>query len=498
MSGVRVRFAPSPTGSLHIGGARTALINFAFARKHGGVFVLRIEDTDVDRSTEASFESIIKSLRWLGLEWDEGVERGGEYGPYRQSECFGLYESEAARLLGAGNAYHCYCSPEELEERRKLAAKEGRPLGYDNRCRTLSDSQKEGFEREGRRPVIRFRVPESETVVVNDIVRGRILFGPGIINDFIIMRADARPTFHFANVVDDLRMHITHVIRGEDHLPNTPRHVLLFRALGAKPPEFAHLSLILGPDGARLSKRHGATAVEEFREAGYLPQTLVNWLALLGFAPSDGEEVFAPETFAGGFELSALGKSAAIFDRAKLDWLNGIYIRSMPPGELCKLCMPHLLDAGYDLAQYPEETLAEILDSVRGNMTLMPDCAREAAVYFEPIEKLLDAEAVEYLKSNESAEPVMAALLDELKKRSSISAGDIREIGKEIQKAAGVKGKRLYMPVRIAVTGRTHGPELAKVLPILGPEECRCRILVVIEKVFPEKSEKFLAILKKL
>jgi len=483
MSKVRVRFAPSPTGFLHIGGARTALINFAFARKHGGAFVLRIEDTDIDRSTEASFESIVESLRWLGLEWDEGVEKGGEYGPYRQSECFELYRSEAAKLLKAGAAYHCYCSPEELEERRKLAASEG-SSGYDNRCRALSDSKKETFEREGRRPVVRFRVSRSETVIVDDLVRGRVSFGPGIINDFIIMRADQRPTFHFANVVDDLRMRITHVIRGEDHLPNTPRHTLLFKALGAEPPEFAHLSLILGPDGARLSKRHGATAVEEFRKAGYLAQSLVNGLALLGFAPSDGEEIFTTEEFAQSFELSVLGKSAAMFDRAKLDWLNGTYIRGLPPGELVRLCKPYL-DDEYDIAQYHEDTLVEILESIRGNMTLLPDCKSEAAVYFKPIEELLDNEAVEHLRSNESAAPVIGALLKELAKRSSIRAEDIREIGKEIQKASGAKGKQLYMPVRIAVTGRTQGPELAKAMPILGLERCRARAVAVARAAFP-------------
>lgn len=472
MSRVRVRFAPSPTGHLHIGGARTALINFAFARGHDGVFVLRVEDTDIDRSTEASFESIISSLKWLGLDWDEGVEKGGEYGPYRQSECFEIYEREAQRLLGAGDAYHCYCSPEELEERRKQAAK----AGYDNRCRKLSDAEKEGFTREGRRPVIRFRVPDSQPIVVDDIVRGRVPFDPKIISDFIIMRADGRPTFHFANVVDDLRMRITHVIRGEDHLPNTPRHVLLFKALGAEPPRFAHLSLILGPDGARLSKRHGATAVEEFRDSGYLPEALVNWLAMLGYPPPDGKELFTPEEFSRNFDLASLGKSAAIFDAAKLDWFNGQYIRSMDPDELLNRCKPDLLDAGFDLAQYSERELAEILDSIRGNMTVLADSAREAAVYFEPIEELIEADALEYLRSNEYGRPVVAALADEMRGRDSIAAGDIREIGKTLQKATGARGKELYMPVRIAVTGKLHGPELAKALPVLGPEKCLTRI----------------------
>ncbi len=484
MTQVRVRFAPSPTGHLHIGGARTALINYAFAKKHGGAFVLRVEDTDVERSTEASYKAIVDSLRWLGLDWDEGVEKGGDFGPYKQSERFKIYDDEAKKLLDSGAAYHCYCSPEELEERREQASKAGGPLGYDNRCRELSDPDREKLVADGRRPVVRLRVPGSRPIVVDDMVRGRVSFDPKIISDFIIMRADGSPTFHFANVIDDFQMKITHVIRGDDHLPNTPRHVVLFEALGAEPPRFAHLSLILGPDGSRLSKRHGATAVEEFRDAGYLPDALVNGLAMLGFAPPDGEEVFTLEKFAEDFDLSALGKSAAIFDRAKLDWFNGTYIRNMDIAGLTELCRPLLLDAGFDLARYPDRTLAEIVDSIRGNMTLLGDCAREAAIYFDSIEKLLEDDAIEHLKSNEFARPIVEALVGEMSARDSIAGEDIREIGKALQKATGAKGKALYMPMRIAVTGKLHGPELAKAIPILGPEECGIRIRSLLAKQF--------------
>lgn len=475
MTRVRVRFAPSPTGFLHIGGARTALINLAFARSQNGIFVLRIEDTDLERSTDSSLESIIASLRWLGLDWDEGFEKGGTHGPYRQSECFDLYESHAERLLKNGDGYYCYCLPDELAERRKLALKEGGPSGYDNRCRSLSASQKEQYVREGRQPVVRFRVPDSQAVVVEDIVRGRISFAPETISDFIILRADRRPTFHFANVVDDLRMRITHVIRGDDHLPNTPRHVLLFRALGAEPPRFAHLSLILGPDGARLSKRHGATAVEDFRQAGYLPEALVNWLALLGFAPPDGNEVFPLEQYVKDFDLAALGKSAAIFDKAKLDWLNGLYLRDMPPKTLSELCKPHISAAGYDIARYSDDSLSEIVDSIRGNLTVLPDCAREASIYFEPIERLLDSDAREYLESEQLAKQVMSAFAEELRKRDSITPADIKTIGRAVQETTGARGKQLYMPIRVAVTGKLHGPELAKALTILGKDECIAR-----------------------
>jgi glutamyl/glutaminyl-tRNA synthetase len=271
-------------------------------------------------------------------------------------------------------------------------------------------------------------------------------------------------------------MRITHVIRGEDHLPNTPRHVLLFEALGAEPPRFAHLSLILGPDGARLSKRHGATAVGEFKEAGYLPDALVNGLAMLGFAPPDGEEIFTPEKFAKDFDLAALGKSAAVFDRAKLDWFNGTYIRKMDASELLELCRPHLLDSGFDFARYPAQAHVQIIESIQGNMTLLLDCADGASIYFEPMERLIEENALEYLKSKEKARPVVSVLAEEMSARDSIAAGDMREIGKAVQKATGAKGKELYMPVRIAVTGKLHGPELAKALPVLGPEECLSRI----------------------
>ncbi len=479
MTEVRVRFAPSPTGHLHIGGARTALINWAFARRHGGAFVLRIEDTDQERSTEASLESIIAALKWLGLEWDESIDTGGPYGPYRQSECYKLYESEAEKLLKAGDAYYCYCPPEELEQRRKMAIEAGRSPGYDNRCQSLSAAQEQAYIREGREPVVRFRVPKAGAILVDDIIRGRVNFDPDVISDFIILRADKRPTFHFANVIDDLRMRITHVIRGDDHLSNTPRHVVLFKALGAEPPRFAHHSLIHGPDGARLSKRHGATSVEEFKRAGYMQKALVNMIALLGFSPSEGEEVFSIEEFAQKFDLAALGKSAAVFDKSKLDWLNGVYIRKMPPEELLEFCTPHFREAGYDLSRYSEEMLVAIVDSIQAKITLIPDCVEEAAPFFEPIEKLLQPDAKEYLESSPLAKEVIAALAVDLNGRDAILSEDVRAIGKALQKETGAKGKDIYMPIRAAVTGRLHGPELAKALSILGKAECLRRIEII-------------------
>jgi nondiscriminating glutamyl-tRNA synthetase len=319
--------------------------------------------------------------------------------------------------------------------------------------------------------------------VVEDVVRGRVIFAPGIISDFIILRADKTPTFHFANVIDDFRMRITHVIRGEDHLSNTPRHVLLFEALGTQPPKFAHLSLILGPDGARLSKRHGATAVEEFRDAGYLPEALVNWLTLLGFSPPEGEEVFSADEFARMFDLTSLGRSAAIFDRAKLDWLNGAYLRKIPPERLSRLCRPYLEKAGYDLSRYSEEALAEIAASISGNLVVLGDCKEQAAPYFKSIDDLIASDALEYLKTNAASRAVLRAFVEELKKRESITAGDMSSIGKALQKTTGVKGKELYMPIRAAATGRMHGPELAKALPLLGKEECLRRVERVLEMI---------------
>src|SRR4051794_4286685 len=345
-SDVRVRFAPAPSGFLHVGGARTALFNWLFARHHGGVFVLRVEDTDADRVTDEAMHVLERSLSWMGLEWDEGPGVGGPRGPYRQTERFDVYREAADKLVEGGNAYRCYCTPEELEERRKQAMAQGRAPGYDGRCRRLTDAERKAFEDEARTWALRFAIPEGRDVDYDDIVKGPMHFANDALRDFVIVRSDGSPTYLLASGVDDLRMGMTHVIRGEDLLPSTPRQMLMFEALGEGAPQYAHLPLILGPDRAKLSKRHGAVAVEWFREHGYLPEALVNYLALLGWSPGHNEEILPRDELIQRFDLDGVSHHPAIFDVEKLTWMNGQYIRALPTEELAARLPQVLADQG--------------------------------------------------------------------------------------------------------------------------------------------------------
>jgi glutamyl-tRNA synthetase/nondiscriminating glutamyl-tRNA synthetase len=361
---MRVRFAPSPTGHLHVGNARTALFNWLLARGSAGTFVLRIEDTDTERSTQASEAAIERDLRWLGLDWDEGPEAGGGFGPYRQSERLHLYQSYAKELLASGAAYYCFCSAEQLDHDRETAVAEGRPALYSGRCRALSMEQAQARMTAGEQPAIRFRVPnegDGQTeVVFQDIVRGEVRFPRDVIGDPIIVRADGHPAYNFAVVVDDALMEITHVIRGEDHISNTPRQVLLYEAMGFTPPKFAHLALVLGPDHSPLSKRHGATSVAEFRAKGYLPEAFVNYLALLGWSPrpgssagrsaDDAAELLPVDELARRFSLERVGHSAGVFDEEKLAWANRHYLKMADPARIAALSVPYFQEAGVPMS----------------------------------------------------------------------------------------------------------------------------------------------------
>ncbi len=345
---MRVRFAPSPTGQLHVGNARTALFNWLLARGAGGTFILRIEDTDVERSTRESESAIVRDLRWLGLDWDEGPDIGGAHGPYRQSERLHLYQSYATELLSAGAAYYCFCSTAQLDAERQDALANGRPARYAGTCRRLSREQAAARIAAGERPAIRFRVPEERDVVFTDAVRGDVRFQTDVIGDPIIVRADGTPAYNFAVVVDDALMEVTHVVRGEDHISNTPRQILLYEALGFAPPTFAHLSLVMGPDHSPLSKRHGATSVAEFRGKGYLPEALVNYLALIGWSPGGGDELLPIDELARRFSLEAVGHSAGVFDEEKLAWANRHYLKIADPTRLAELALPYFNEAGVD------------------------------------------------------------------------------------------------------------------------------------------------------
>ena len=343
---MRVRFAPSPTGLLHVGNARTALFNWLLARGRGGTFILRIEDTDVERSTRESEQGILEDLRWLGLDWDEGPDVGGPHGPYRQSERLDLYRSYASELIEHGHAYHCFCSAEQLEADRRAALEAGRPPHTRAGAATSPAAVAERLAL-GHPAVVRFRVPQDRTVAFQDLVRGTVQFETAVIGDPVLVRSDGHPAYNFAVVIDDALMAITHVIRGEDHISNTPRQVLLYEALRFEPPIFAHLALVLGPDHTPLSKRHGATSVAEFRNRGYLPESLVNYLALLGWSPGGGDEVLPAPELARRFALEDVGHSAAVFDVEKLAWVNRHYLRGAEPARLADLAMPHFVAAGF-------------------------------------------------------------------------------------------------------------------------------------------------------
>src|SRR5438270_2243232 len=343
---MRVRFAPSPTGQLHVGNARTALFNWLLARGQGGAFILRIEDTDAERSTRESEATILRDLRWLGLDWDEGPDLGGSHGPYRQSERLHLYQSYAKELLTGDAAYHCFCSTAQLDADRQEALAAGRPARYAGTCRRVSREDAAERIAAGERPAIRFRIPENRDVVFEDAVRGDVRFHTDVIGDPIIVRADGTPAYNFAVVVDDALMEVTDVMRGEDHISNTPRQVLLYEALGFTPPNFAHLALVMGPDHSPLSKRHGATSVAEFRAKGYLPEALVNYLALIGWSPGGGDELLPIDELARRFSLEAVGHSAGVFDEEKLAWVNRHYLKVTEPIRIAELSLPYFNDAG--------------------------------------------------------------------------------------------------------------------------------------------------------
>jgi len=461
---MRVRFAPSPTGFLHLGNARTAVINFCISRKENAPFVLRIEDTDQERSSLESEESIYKDLKWLGLDWDEGPSAGGDKGPYRQSERYDLYQKYAQNLINSGHAYKCYCTKEELDD---LRAKDG-SFTYPGTCRDLTFEEQNARESEGRTHVIRFRVPENENIIIKDSIKGDIEFGSDNIGgDFIVIRTDGSPIYNFIVTIDDYLMGITHVIRGEDHLSNTPKQTLVARALNLPEPIYAHLPLILGADRSKLSKRHGMTSVELYRSGGYLPEALFNYIAMLGWATESGDEILSQEEIINNISIDKMAKSSAVFDFQKLKWVNSQYIRQYPLDTITDLFLPHIIEAGYD--NLDRNNLEGIIDLIRGNCEVLPDIKNLVPIFLDDL-CIPDEDADKMLKEDYSADVIKTAY-EVLEKNPPME-----ELLGEIKSSANQKGKKLFMPLRAMITGRLKGPDLDKALPLIGYENIKKRI----------------------
>jgi nondiscriminating glutamyl-tRNA synthetase len=480
---IRVRFAPSPTGHLHIGGARSALFNYLFAKHNNGKFIVRIEDTDRQRNVETAEEKLIESMRWLGAEWDESIDIGGPYAPYRSMDRMDIYKQHIQQLLDEGKAYPCYCTPEELDkEREEMRAKELVPK-YSGRCRHLTPEQKEAFVKEGRLPSIRFHVPEGHTYVVKDHIRGEVAFESDGIGDFVIARPDGIPTYNFAVTVDDHLMKISHVIRGEEHLSNTPRQLAIYEAFGFETPDFAHVALILTKDRQKMSKRDESVVqfVEQYRELGYLPEALLNFLVLLGWSPEVEEEIFTKEQLIEQFSLERVSKSPAVFDQEKLKWMNNHYIKQQPLERIVDLCLPHLRNAGL----IPEELDVEQMEWVRSLVALYQEqlsyCAEiaELSSLFFKNEVEYEQEASEIL-AEEHVPIVVQAFYNELQKLDQLNPEDVKKSLKAVQKETGYKGKALFMSIRAAATGQTHGRDLDRTLSLLGKEKVSERLLHTI------------------
>jgi glutamyl-tRNA synthetase len=462
---------------MHVGNARTALFNYLFARHHGGTFVLRIEDTDLERHSEEAVNVIYEALKWMGIEWDEGPDKGGPYGPYRQSERFDVYRKFVEELKEKGLVYECYCTPEELDAMRKEQLAKGEPPRYTGKCRHLTEEEKERLRAEGRKPVLRFKVPQDRVVRFKDLVKGEIEINARQLGgDFVIVRSNGVPVYNFVVVIDDALMKITHVIRGEDHISNTPKQILLYEALGFEVPQFAHLPMILGPDRSKLSKRHGSTSVKEFREKGYLPEAFTNFLALLGWYPKDGKEILSMEELIERFDLKDVNSAPAVFDTTKLNWMNQVYIRNYPLDKLTELLVPYLERAGFKVDDYPRQWLRRVVEVTREYFTLLSDAPKYMEVFLkddftvEPEAKEFVLQEPKRLEVIEKFKELLASAQEELTQES------FKKLVKQVGKELGVKGKNLFMPIRVALTGKMSGVELPVLVELLGKERALKRV----------------------
>lgn len=473
MSDIRVRYAPSPTGHLHIGNARTALFNYLFARSQNGKMIIRIEDTDQKRNIEGGEESQLKYLKWLGIDWDESIDVGGEYGPYRQSERKDIYKELYNELLEKGIAYKCYCTEEELEQEREAQIARNQAPRYSGKCLHLTEEDRDRLEKEGRKPSIRFHVPEGKTYRFDDIVKGEVSFESDDIGDFVIVKKDGMPTYNYAVAVDDHLMKISHVLRGDDHISNTPKQMMVYEAFGWDVPTFGHMTLIVNESHKKLSKRDESIIqfIEQYESLGYLPEALFNFITLLGWSPVGEEEIFSKEQLIEIFDPKRLSKSPAVFDRQKLVWMNNQYVKTLDLDQVVELSLPHLVKAG----RVPENPSAEEMEFARNLISLYQEQMSFGAEIVE-LSELFFKEEVVYdeaglaILKGETVPEVLRVFLQEIESIESYEAAEIKAAIKRVQKATGQKGKNLFMPIRVAVSGQEHGPDLSSTIEILGKE----------------------------
>ncbi|WP_066366274.1 glutamate--tRNA ligase [Neobacillus fumarioli] len=480
---VRVRYAPSPTGHLHIGNARTALFNYLFARNQGGKFIIRIEDTDKKRNIEGGEASQLKYLKWLGINWDESVDIGGEYGPYRQSERNDIYEKYYKQLLETGQAYKCYCTEEELAAEREAQIARGETPRYSGKCRHLSEADRERLEKEGRKPSLRIAVPEGRTYTFDDMVKGTVSFESEGMGDWVIVKKDGTPTYNFAVAIDDHLMEISHVLRGDDHISNTPKQLMVYEAFDWTPPIFGHMTLIVNESRRKLSKRDETIIqfIEQYEELGYLPEALFNFITLLGWSPAGEEEIYSKEEFIKIFDASRLSKSPALFDKQKLAWMNNQYMKKIDVDRAVRLALPHLIKAGRlsePLTEEQNQWVHHLVELLQEKMSYGAEIVELSDMFFKD-EIEFEEEAKEVL-SGEQVPEVLKAFLAELDQLNSFQADEIKAAMKAVQKSTGQKGKNLFMPIRAAVTGQTHGPDLPMTIELLGREKIQSRIQQII------------------
>lgn len=482
-SEVRVRYAPSPTGHLHIGNARTALFNYLFAKNQGGKFIIRIEDTDKKRNIEGGEQSQLKYLNWLGINWDESVDVGGDYGPYRQSERTDIYKKYYEELLEKGLAYKCFCTEEDLEKEREEQLARGETPQYSGKHASLTIEEQQELEGQGLKPSIRFRVPANKEYRFNDMVKGDISFESEGMGDFVIVKKDGTPTYNFAVAVDDHLMKISHVLRGEDHISNTPKQMMIYEAFGWDIPVFGHMTLIVNENRKKLSKRDESIIqfIEQYEELGYLPDALFNFISLLGWSPGGEEEVYTKEQLIEIFDSARLSKSPAVFDTQKLAWMNNQYIKQLDLDQLIPLSLPHLYKAGKvtdDMNEEAKDRIHQLIALYQEQMSYGAEIVELTELFFkEDISYNREAETV---LEGESVPEVLKAFLTEIESAEDFSADQVKASIKAVQKATGQKGKNLFMPIRVAITGQTHGPDLPKSIAVLGKNIVISRLNSVI------------------